>query len=102
MAMLTAYFGLNVTLNYSWSHISMLKGSLVEKNSKFFIKNKTYPVAWNQKKCQKLLFLQIFVFRIKRAFCCKNQTSYLPLLIKEVKNWKMVTGTMFLAEKFEK
>ena len=31
MAMLTVYFGLNLTLNYSWLHISMLKGSLNEK-----------------------------------------------------------------------
>ena len=45
MAMLTIYFSLNVTLNYSSLHILMLKGSFDEKNSKFFFKNKTYPVA---------------------------------------------------------
>ena len=47
MVMLTIYFGLNVTLNYSWLHISMLKGSLDEKNPKVFMKNKN-PVAWVQ------------------------------------------------------
>ena len=31
MAILTIYFGLNVILNYSWLHISMLKGNLDEK-----------------------------------------------------------------------
>ena len=69
MAMLTAYFGLNVTLNYSWLHISMLKGSLVEKNSKFFIKKQNLSCCLKPKKVPKTT--------VPSNLCVSNQKGIL-------------------------
>ena len=89
MAMLTIYFSLNVTLNYSSLHILMLKGSLDEKNSKFFFKNKTYPVAWDQQSPKNYRFFRSLCFESRKHFAAKTKldTSSRSLQRPKMKKW---------------
>ena len=66
--MLTMCFGVIVSLNYSWLHISLLKDWLNEKGlglAKLMIKNKN-PVVWVQQSAKNYCFFKsIFVFWVK-------------------------------------
>ena len=69
--MLTVYSGLNVPQ----------KGSLHEKSPKFYMKNKTYPVIWDQQSAKNYHFLKLFCSELNRCFATKSQTRYKSSII---------------------
>ena len=83
----------------------MLKGSLDEKDPKFFMKNKIYPVviAWEQQSDKKYCSFKSLCCKSNRHFAAKTKLELdQPSIITEAENRKMVTREMFLAKKIEK
>ena len=87
--MVTVYFGLHVTLNYSWLHISMLKGSLDEINPKFFMKNQN-PVAWDQQSAKNYRSFKSLCLESNKRFAAKTKLDTSPRSLQEPKleKWK--------------